>query len=440
MKVALIIVYNHRFDQNIEVLEKIYTSRFSHIFHLVPFYTGDRPNVIPVYENSYYFQGFIAQAFRDFYREDFTHYFFVADDMILNPRVNEHNFTEEMPLPPGYSFITNFNSYNNDGAGFWTRVGMAYEWKLQQNGLQISGALPPPETALDKFQKHHIPCRPLRFEQIWKTPKTFSEWATAFVKNPAFCFRYLCSKIRGDVFPLSYPLIGGYSDIFVVTADAIKNFCHYCGAFAAGKLFVEHAIPTALVLSAERIITCPNMKLRGKALWSPEELRELEKYDRSLATLLQNFPQQHLYLHPVKLSRWITELDLQTTSHLDSQTLFAHTGYRNQIENLHLDGTDLCFTSTGFDPYFYLPKVPLNPDRTTWVSLEITVPSPTPVQLFHQTIGNEKFCEPLSEMKPVPAGRHHLVWTLSDRLNGQFRLDPGSAQGEYRIHTISFRQ
>jgi len=58
MKAALILIYNHRYDKNIEILEKIYSKRFSVIFHLVPFYDGNRDNVIPVYENSYYFEGY----------------------------------------------------------------------------------------------------------------------------------------------------------------------------------------------------------------------------------------------------------------------------------------------------------------------------------------------------------------------------------------------
>jgi hypothetical protein len=440
MKVALIIIYNHRFDQNIEVLEKIYASRFSHIFHLMPFYTGDRPNVIPVYENSYYFQGFIAQAFRAFYREDFTHYFFIADDMILNPRVNERNFTEEMPLPSGFSCISQFNSYNNNCGGFWNRVSLAYEWKIRQNGLQITGELPPPETAVESFKRLNLPSSPLRFEQIWETPKTFAEWAMTVVTKPAFCLRFLASKIRGETYPLPYPLVGGYSDIFVVAADAIKKFSHYCGVFAAGKLFVEHAIPTALALSTDKIINCPGMKLRGKALWKPEELAELDKFGGSLAKLLRDFPPGCLFLHPIKLSRWITDLDLQTNVTLDSHSLHSHTGYRHQIENLRLEGADLCFNSTGFDPYLFLPKVPLNPNRKTWVTVELSVPEKTPVQLFHQTVENETFSEFRSSMQPAPAGRHRLIWALDDRLNGHFRLDPGSAKGEYRIHAISFQQ
>jgi hypothetical protein len=56
-EVALIVIYNHQYNKNIDVVETIYTKRFTHIFHLVPFYTSNKPNVISVYENSFYSEG-----------------------------------------------------------------------------------------------------------------------------------------------------------------------------------------------------------------------------------------------------------------------------------------------------------------------------------------------------------------------------------------------
>ena len=440
-KAALVIIYNHRFEQNLEVLERIYRSRFSHIFHLMPFYQGDRPNVIPVYDNSYYFQGFLAQGFRAFYRLEFTHYFFIADDMILNPRVNEENFTDELPLSPGCSFISNFSNYNaNRGKGFWERVEMAYRWKFHQNGLQGARELPSPEAAAEKFHQLKLPNRSLKFEQIWRSPRDFPEWIRAVFTSPVLCARYLHAKLTNREFHLSYPLIGGYSDIFVIPAETIKAFCHYCGVFAAGNLFVEHAIPTALVLSSDKIVTCHNQKLRGKALWSDEDFKEFEPFGRSLSRLLRGFPADYLFLHPVKLSQWADDMDSVSEETLPNQAILAHTGYRNQIENLRIDGSDLCFTSAGGDPYFFLPKVPLNPERKTSVSLDITVPENTAVQLFHQTLEDEDFREERSSFLPIAAGRHTLSWSIDARLNGHFRLDPGSAKGDYRVHGMTFRQ
>ena len=440
-KAALVIIYNHRFEQNIEVLERLYGSRFSHIFHLMPFYQGDRPNVIPVYDNSYYFQGFLAQGLRSFYRPEFTHYFFIADDMILNPRVNEENFTAELPLSPGYSFISNFSNYNaNREKGFWGRVEMAYEWKFHQNGLQGARELPSPEVAAEKFQKLELPNRPLKFEQIWRSPRDFQEWIRTVFTSPILCARYLHAKLTNREFQLSYPLIGGYSDIFVIPAQTIKAFCHYCGVFAAGNLFVEHAIPTALVLSSDKIVTCHDRKLRGKALWSARDLEEFEPFGRSLSRLLRHFPAAYLFLHPVKLSQWVDDIDTVSEETLPNEAVLVYTGYKNQIEHLRLEGGDLCFTSAGADPYFFLPKVSLNPERKTSVSLDITVPEKTAAQLFHQTLEDEKFREERSSFLPLEVGRQKLSWTIGTRLNGLFRLDPGSAKGEYRIHSLSFRQ
>src|SRR5882672_7140544 len=105
VKACLIIVFNHRYDKNIPVLEKIYSGRFSHIYFLVPFYNGDHPNVIPVYESSHYFQSFFAQGYSRFFSEEFTHYIFLGDDCILHPSINENNILQQTGLAAGADFI-----------------------------------------------------------------------------------------------------------------------------------------------------------------------------------------------------------------------------------------------------------------------------------------------------------------------------------------------
>ena len=106
---------------------------------------------------------------------------------------------------------------------------------------------------------------------------------------------------------LSYPLVGSYSDIFVISSTNIRQFCHYCGVFAATRLFVEIGLPTAVVLSAESIVQESDLSLQGKALWTKEDYSILEKYCRELKMLLDNFPTNFLYLHPIKLSVWNTK-------------------------------------------------------------------------------------------------------------------------------------
>jgi hypothetical protein len=182
------------------------------------------------------------------------------------------------------------------------------------------------------------------------------------------------------------------------------------------------------------------MKLKGQALWTKEQLQSLEKFGKSLSNLLSEFPPDRLYLHPIKLSQWQLDLDVSHLQHLDAQNILAHSGYKNQISNLRIENGDLCFTSTGLDPYLFLPRINLNPNGITCVTVEITAPEKTAVQLFHQPIGQTGFHEESSSMKPVHAGRQTVAWTIGPGINGDFRLDPGLATGDYRIHSITFRQ
>lgn len=306
-KVALIIVYNHQYNKNIDILERIYKDRFSYIYHLVPFYKGEKENVIPVYECSYHFQGYISQGLRSYFKEDYTHYFFVADDLVLNPIINEINYFEYLNLKPNTCYIPGFITLHDRNV-WWPRVGEAFRWSINFEGVEATDQLPDYETALQKFQQFDLSIKPLRFHQIWQTPNSLKDFGMILLRDRRYFLRYLKSKLTKSKYMLSYPIVGSYSDIFVVSSESIKLFCHYCGVFAATELFVELAIPTSLVLSANEIVTENDLKLQGKALWTKEEHQELEKYERSLKNLLAKFPTNYLYLHPIKLSKWNTEL------------------------------------------------------------------------------------------------------------------------------------
>jgi len=306
--VVLIIIYNHQYNANIDILEKLYKNRFSNIYHLVPFYNGDKSNVIPVYDNSFYFQGYVSQGFSNYYNECYEHYFFVSDDLVLNPVINETNYAEHLKLNSRTSFIPELRSLH-DVDGWWARVSDAFHWKINRiSGVEVHNQLPKYDVAIEKFQQYGLRIDPLRFDQIWRKPSNKAAFIDLFKNNRRYVFRYMKNKITKKTYNLSYPLIGSYSDIFVVSSLSIKQFCHYCGVFAATKLFVEVGLPTSLVLSAEEIVIEKNLKLKGKALWTKEQLSELDVYNYSLSSLISNFPKEYLYLHPVKLSKWTIDI------------------------------------------------------------------------------------------------------------------------------------
>lgn len=304
MQVALIIIYNHQYNKNIDILEKLYADRFNSIYHVVPFYSGTKANVIPVYENSIYFQGYVAQALKSFFSDQFEHYFFIGDDLILNPQINQNNYKKHLKLNSTTSFIPELLPLHELNY-FWGNVILAYNYKINIHAVEAQNQLPSYYEAQVKFKKFNLDIKNLRFEQLYRKPKV--QFRRRSLKQLfGFYFLKYKNKLSQKVYNLPYPLVGSYSDIFVISSSSIKDFCHYCGVFAATNLHVEIAIPTALVLASDEIVTEKDLILQGRALWTKEDLKILDKYNLDLNQLLSDFPEDHLYIHPVKLSKWKT--------------------------------------------------------------------------------------------------------------------------------------
>ncbi|MEP7142924.1 MAG: hypothetical protein ABI707_08640 [Ferruginibacter sp.] len=321
-KVALIFIFNHRYDKNIDILERMYKDRFSHIYHLVPFYDGDKPNVIPVYENSQHFQGYIAQGLTTYFEEGFEHYFFIGDDLVLHPQINENNYKDFFQISAGASFIPEVfhlhNLQNNDTLRFlpvrsiggkqkwyWCKIKEFIEsYKHGIKGVENNKEMPSFEEAKSIIKNHGYETKPFTYQDLYGDIFPLTSASVKYIDNLTSYFKK---------FQPSYPVVAAYSDIIIVSASGIKKFCHYCGVFATNKLFVEFAIPTALLLSSNEVVTEPKIGKRGKIYWlyTKEELikfeEEMKPYNYKLNELLQRFPEDKLYIHPIKLSKWQTK-------------------------------------------------------------------------------------------------------------------------------------
>jgi len=120
LKPALVIIYNHNYPRNIERIEWLYKGRFSKVVHIIPFYNGRKENVIPVYENSHYFSGYVAQAYRRLELVDCDSFLFIADDMILNPCINQSNTQSILNVDQDTSFISAIQQFHKCES-FWMR-------------------------------------------------------------------------------------------------------------------------------------------------------------------------------------------------------------------------------------------------------------------------------------------------------------------------------
>ncbi len=293
-KIALFILYNHRYDKNISRIEELYKEKFTFIYHIVPFYDGNKKNVLPVYESSYQFQSYIAQAYQQLQKtNEYTHYFIVADDMILNPAITEKNLFDFTGIDEKSCFITDFRDLKHN-------INVPLFCSINKKGAEVKTILPKYGEAIEK----------IRLKGLFTMPYTY-----VFLIKYIFywLFRFRIKKVLMGLYYLFighkrkslYPIIWGYSDILIVTESAMQKFCTYCGCFAACNIFVEQALPTALILSAEKIVLKDQIKKDVISQLSVKERAKLEqKYNFNLADLIRDFPSNTFFIHPIKLSQW----------------------------------------------------------------------------------------------------------------------------------------
>ena len=312
-KIKLVIVFNHRFERNLPLLERLYGERFSRRHILMPFASKPSPTISRVFEIGHNFQGHIAQGARDFIDDDTTHYVFIGDDLLLSPSLNDANILTEIGLKPGEGYIKNMiaaDAVRDE----WIWAGEATaKFIRNEKQLDIKGLLP---TQVD--------AGPRAVKQGLNLPERVSSGVkqrlTKHLTHPRLRARaYLDGlTLRGK--PAPYPLIAGYSDFLIVPSEAMTDFSNYCGAFAALNVFAEVAIPTAMMLACDAVRTelAPNQhfrwqnpersaeaKLRGIELWTKEdEAKHRDFLDLPLPEMLDRFPKDWLYIHPVKLSRF----------------------------------------------------------------------------------------------------------------------------------------
>lgn len=308
--VCLVHLFNHRFEANLPVLGRIYAARFPDRHVLMPFASHPEPGISRVYELGRNFSGHIAQGARDFTDPRFTYYAIAADDLLLNPRLHAGNLVAELGLAPGEGYIKNLvaaDALRDD----WIWAGeAAAHFRRYRKAVDLADLLPPAAAMREKWATWglQLPRRAGggwsgKLRRHWTHPRQ-SVWA--WLEG---------LTMRGQ--SADYPLLSGYSDFIVVPAEAMERFAHYCGVFAALDIFAEMAVPTALALACDRVRTelplgrhlhdggSGEGGMTGVELWREADHARLAwLLDRDLDGLIEAFPSDWLYLHPVKLSRF----------------------------------------------------------------------------------------------------------------------------------------
>lgn len=321
-KPVLVVIYNNKYLQNVEIINKTYKDRFSRIYHLMPYYFPSEKlskldNVIGVSGHPYYHQDYLYQGLENYYKEDASHYIFVADDLILNPFINENNYLEYFKLSENSSFINFLRPFNKLSNKFKKGHFMKDTYKFDRRYLELRGFdeiknIPSFAEAVERFKLYGLDvanCSDNLYDILPRRYKFESIYSNKLLNSLA----YLYSHAKQLIIPrkMDYPLAFGFADIFIIPKNDIHKLCYYCSIFAAANIVVELAIPTSLVLINDDIKLINELGYKFidynapiNMINAPKLVNYLLNYQDGLDKLSHYWVDDYLYAHPVKLSNY----------------------------------------------------------------------------------------------------------------------------------------
>jgi len=319
-KTCLVVIYNHKFEKNIQIIKKIYGGRFSKVIQLIPFYDGNDPDVFRVFGNSFKFHTFIAQKRRDLLSVDCDRFLFIGDDLLLNPRIQDDTIENLMKLSKNVCFFPELHDVSK--GGFVRGTIEAARLKFPCPGLDTSvlQIIPSFEEAFSILHKKGL-MQTRRLTRIKPYfPLFLQPWHKNWRGNTSVLrarFWHFCNmlKYRFGIFSAGYPVVFGYSDIFSIPKLYFDDFCDYLEVFASMEMFVELAIPTTFALHDWNLALEKDLILQPLNVWFPQNpylfkakaarIASFEaKANWKVRAIDSEFPKDLLYMHPIKLSRW----------------------------------------------------------------------------------------------------------------------------------------
>ena len=274
----------------------------------MPFYDGIDSDVIPVYESSWQFQGFLIQAYEKLKNIPCTHYLFVADDVIIHPDLNEMNFATQMNIQNKKFLISGFGPLNHPNAftWYWT-VGSSKPF--YDRSTEWRGSLYTYEEAMAKFKDFFgVAYKEVYDKDFFGNPNKPGNTVIGRWNNAEEHSKVVAEFIKsnGGSTKIPYPMTyrGYCADIFCVDKGSLFEFSRLCGIFSAMNMFVEIAIPTAVVLTYKKDEVQFFPADSRKMLWGKDRTDFENKYDKDFNRLYNEWEEKILFVHPVKLSRW----------------------------------------------------------------------------------------------------------------------------------------
>jgi hypothetical protein len=301
--IALCIVYNHSYVKNIEVLDRLYSSSFDRILHIVPNHRKPQKNILTAYRSSHVFQGYLADNRSAIEALGADHIAFAADDCLLNCRCILDRVTVGIDRARASGFFADIGPpLAASSAWKWAHtlpIVSRFFGSPRLANPQVEGwldCLPDLERARSALGRYDA--AELRLEK--PASDDLAKYSAIDRASVAALFGEKALAIE-----LPFPFVRGLTDFWVLTKDSVAEFLHYCGVFSSLNLWMEVAIPTAAALLDNKLVFAKDLGLKFDWDWwdpqrpprwpQPTELRDVYR-------MFEEMPPDLLFRHPVKLS------------------------------------------------------------------------------------------------------------------------------------------
>jgi len=308
MKSTVCVLFNHAFPKNIPVLRKIYKGRFDNVVFIQPLASSPNKDVITSYRGSYCFHGMIVDAARRLLKNPAADYYlFIHDDVLLNPRYDAEQLFTSLGIPEGGAFIPYINPLGGD-VNHWSWIS-SFLWKLFYPMNKFSGSgiqnllqfFPDNKQTRKELEEKYK----FKFSNITYNRDITIHNSGVFGNNPysdpteQMILNGLFEKAyNSQIVSLPFPFFHGVSDFFVVDATTLEKMIPILGVMAAAQIFVEIAIPTALIITAQRVKRASEVGFKIDYRWGED--RKLLDFEE----IKNRFNEDLLFIHPVKLSKY----------------------------------------------------------------------------------------------------------------------------------------
>lgn len=144
----------------------------------------------------------------------------------------------------------------------------------------------------------------------------------------------------------------------------------------------------------------------------------------------------------------VPHIDLEVLFDLCSETCLklnpdlGYEGLKSENQVSHRFSSDgLVLSSTGDNPYVILPPMKTEPGGPLLVSMVLTSPEDSFVQIFYQIPSFPYYHESQSVYQSIKKGYNEIYLELPEKnLVGNLRLDPGHLVGDYILHSLEIRK